>query len=125
MAISFRSLMLLEAMTFFAAAAIHAGLLVDGYQHREARIAETVIGLVLVAGAIAASFGPVWARRAALAAQTFALIGTIVGVITIAIGVGPRSFADVMYHSIIICVLIYGVSLAVRTRPGAVGRSRM
>jgi hypothetical protein len=124
MAISFRSLMLLEAVTFFAAAAIHSGLLVEGYQHREARIAETVIGIVLLAGAIMASFGPLWARRAGLAAQTFALVGTIIGIVTIAIGVGPRSFADVMYHAIIVCVLIYGVSLAVRARRVKIGSDR-
>jgi hypothetical protein len=115
-AISIRSLMLLESMTFLAAAAIHAGLLVSGYEHREARIAETVIAVVLLAGAIVASFGPVWARRAGLVAQGFALAGTVVGIITIAIGIGPRSFADVIYHVIIVCVLIYGVTLAARAR---------
>jgi hypothetical protein len=108
--------MLLESVTFLAAAAIHAGLLVDGYEHREARIAETIIAVVLLAGAVVASFGPLWARRAGLAAQGFALVGAIVGIITIAIGIGPRSFADVFYHVIIVCVLIYGVILAVRAR---------
>jgi hypothetical protein len=121
MPISLRFLMLLEAVTFLAAAGIHAGLLVSGYDHREARIAETVIAVVLLAGAVVASFGPVWARRAGLVAQGFALAGTVVGIITIAIGIGPRSFADVMYHVIIVCVLIYGVILAVRARPSAVG----
>jgi hypothetical protein len=120
MAISFRSLMLLESMTFLAAAAIHAGLLVGGYEHREARIAETVIAAVLLAGVIVASFGPVWARRAGLVAQGFALAGTVVGIITIAVGIGPRSFADIIYHVIILCVLIYGVILAVRARPSEV-----
>lgn len=121
MAISLRFLMLLESTAFLAAAAIHAGLLADGYEHREARIAETVIALVLLGGAVVASFGPVWARRAGLAAQGFALAGTIVGIITIAIGIGPRSLADVMYHIIIVCVLIYGVLLALRARPSQVG----
>ena len=57
-----------------------------------------------------------WARRAGLAAQGFALAGTTVGIFTIAIGVGPRTFADVLYHIIIVCVLIYGLLLAARTR---------
>ena len=123
MSISLRSLMLLETLAFLAAAAIHAGFLVGGYEHREARIAETVIAIVLLTGAIAASFGPVWARRAGLAAQGFALAGTTVGIVTIAIGVGPRTFADVLYHIIIVCVLIYGVLLAARARAGASGAS--
>jgi len=121
--ISLRSLMLLEAVAFLAAAAIHAGLLVGGYAHREARIAETVIAVVLLTGAVAASFGPVWSRRAGLAAQGFALVGTIVGIFTIAIGIGPRTFADVLYHIVIVCVLIYGLLLAARARAGATGAS--
>ena len=121
MAISLRFLMLLESTAFLAAAAIHAGLLADGYEHREACIAETVIAVVLFGGAVVASFGPVWARRAGLAAQGFALAGTTVGIITIAIGIGPRSLADVMYHIIIACVLIYGVLLALRAPSGEVG----
>jgi hypothetical protein len=121
--ISLRSLMLLEAVTFLAAAAIHAGFLVGGYEHREARIAETVIAVVLLGGAIAASFGPVWARRAGLIAQGFALVGTTVGIFTIAIGVGPRTLADVLYHIIIVCVLIYGLLLAARARAAASGAS--
>ena len=123
MSISLRSLMLLETLAFLAAAAIHAGFLVGGYAHREARIAETVIAAVLLIGAIAASVGPVWARRAGMVAQGFALAGTIVGIFTIAIGVGPRTFADVLYHIIIVCVLIYGVLLAARARAGASGAS--
>ena len=123
MSISLRSLMLLETMAFLAAAAIHAGFLVAGYEHREARIAETVIAAVLLIGAIAASFGPVWARRAGLVAQGFALVGTMVGIFTIAIGVGPRTLADVIYHIIIVSVLIYGLLLAVRARAGASGAS--
>jgi hypothetical protein len=119
MTVSFRSLMLLEALTFFAAASIHAGLFVGGYQHHEARIAETVIGFVLLAGAVVASFGPVWARRAGLAAQTFALAGTCIGIFTIVIGIGPRTFADVLYHILIVAVLIYGVVQAVKARPAA------
>ena len=111
-----RFVMMLEAMTFFAAAAIHAGLLVDGYQHREARIAESVIGAVLLAGAAAASINPRWTRPAGMIAQGFALVGTLVGIATIAIGIGPRTFADITYHILIVLVLIYGLVVAFRTR---------
>ena len=51
MARTLRRLMLIEAGTFIVAAAIHAGLLLAGYEHREARIADSVIALVLLAGA--------------------------------------------------------------------------
>jgi hypothetical protein len=106
-----RSLMIFEAATFLMAAAIHAGFFVDGYAHREARIAETIIAAVLLAGAALASF-PRLARRAALAAQGFALALTFVGIGTIIAGIGPRSFADVLYHVAIVVVLIYGLVMA-------------
>lgn len=50
MARTIRAFLFVEAATFIAAAFIHAGLLVSGYEHREARIAESVIALVLLAG---------------------------------------------------------------------------
>ena len=112
-----RFIMMLEAMTFFAAAAIHAGLLVDGYQHREARIAESVIGAVLLAGAVAASINQRWTRPAGLIAQGFALVGTLVGITTIAIGIGPRTFTDIIYHILIVFVLVYGLVAARATNP--------
>jgi hypothetical protein len=87
----------------------------SGYAHGEARIAETIIAAVLLAGAALASF-PRLARRAALAAQGFALALTFVGIGTIIAGIGPRSFADVLYHVAIVVVLIYGLVMAVRMR---------
>src|SRR6266511_135020 len=97
-----RLFMLAEAVTFIAAASIHAGLLIPGYEHREARIAETVIGIVLVAGAMLTWIRPASARAAGLAAQGFALLGTLVGIFTIAIGVGPGTAPDIAYHITIV-----------------------
>jgi hypothetical protein len=108
--------MVLEALTFLAPAAIHAGFLVGGYEHREARNAETIIAAVLLAGAAFASV-PRWTRRAALAAQGFALALTCVGIGTIIAGIGPRSFADILYHIAIVAVLVYGLIVAARSRP--------
>lgn len=42
--------MLVEAASFVAAALIHSGLLVTGYEHARARVAESVITVVLVSG---------------------------------------------------------------------------
>ena len=83
--------MVVEAATFIVAAAIHGGLLIRGYEHREARIAESVIAIVLLAGATLTWIRPASARAMGLGAQGFALLGTLVGVLTIAIGIGPRS----------------------------------
>ena len=54
-----RRFLLVEAATFITAAAIHGGGLISGYEHREARIAESIIAAVLLGGAAVA-----WAKPA-------------------------------------------------------------
>jgi len=85
-------LLLVEGATFIAASLVHRGVLIGGYEHDKAAVAETVIGAVLLAGAVLSWVRPARARPIALVAQTFALLGTIVGVFTIAIGsaLAPR-----------------------------------
>jgi hypothetical protein len=104
-----RVVILVTAAVFFAAASLHWGMLIDGYAHEGARIPETVIGLVLLAGAIASSAPPPWGRRAALAAQIFALLGVGVGVTMIAIGIGPRSALDFALHATMTAMLLAGL----------------
>ena len=57
---------------------------------------------LLLAGAAAASINPRWTRAAGLMALGFSLVGTLVGITTIAIGNGPRTFADITYHIVIV-----------------------
>ncbi len=59
---------------------------------------ESVITLVLLTGLTLNWIGRRWTRRVGLAAQAFALLGTLVSVFTIAIGVGPRTGPDIAYH---------------------------
>ena len=68
-----RKFMLFEAATFAVAALTHFGLLVDGYEHQHAGIAETVIAIVLVAGLGLSWALPARTRQAGVAAQGFAL----------------------------------------------------
>jgi hypothetical protein len=119
MARTLQRFMIIEAGTFIVAAAIHAGLLLAGYEHREARIAESVIALVLLAGATLTWTRPASARIVALVAQGFALVGTLVGIVTIAIGIGPRSALDLVYHFAIVAVLSWGLVVAWRARVAA------
>ena len=109
-----RTVLLLAAATFVAAAAIHSGALLEGYRHHEARTAETVIAIALLGGFASTWARPGWARRAAIGTQAFALLGVLVGLFTIAIGVGPRTAPDVAYHVAILAVLGAGLALAVR-----------
>ena len=124
-----RSILVFAAATFVAAAAVHFGVLVDGYGHVEAGRAEAVIAVVLFAG-FALTWAPApWARRAAIAAQAFAILGVLVGLFTIAVGVGPRTAGDVIYHVAVLAVLGAGLAMALglprpeRATGRAAGRS--
>ena len=111
-----RLFMFVETAAFLAAASTHFGLLIGGYEHYKAGTAESVIGIVLLFGLALTWIAPRATRTFGLAAQGFALLGTIVGIFTIAIGVGPRTVADVTCHITIVIVLVSGLIVAVRAR---------
>jgi hypothetical protein len=117
-----RLFLLVEGASFVMAALVHSGGLVSGYQHREATIAESVIAAVLLL-----AFGLTWVlpertRPIGIAAQGFALLGTLVGMFTIAIGVGPRTVPDLAYHLAIVVVLVCGLIVAARALAGGVSQ---
>jgi hypothetical protein len=53
-----------------------------------------------------------------LAAQGFALLGTLVGILTIVIGIGPQSGFDVALHAGFVALLITGLTVGTRTADG-------
>lgn len=109
-----RIFLLIETAAFLTATSIHFGLLMHGYEHWKAGIAESVITAVLLVGLVWSWIGPASTRRIGIAAQAFALFGTLVGIFTIAIGVGPRTGPDIAYHIGIVVVLASGLALAGR-----------
>jgi hypothetical protein len=111
-----RLFMLLEATSFVAASLIHSGHLIAGYEHQRARIAEGVIAFVLLVGLTLTWIRPARLGSVGFAAQGVALLGTLIGVFTIVIGVGPRTLPDVLYHIGIVIVLVLGLSVAARVR---------
>lgn len=106
--------LLFEAIAFALASLIHSGVFISGFEHNEARIAEGVIAAVLIIAWILALVRREWTRLLGLAAQGFALLGTLVGLLTIAIGIGPRTIPDLVYHIGIVIVLIWGLWVAYR-----------
>ncbi len=109
----------LEAAAFGAAALVHSGMLVRGYEHWKAATAESVIGVVLLVGLGVTVVTAQASRAVGLAAQAFALLGTLVRILTIAIGVGPRSTLDIAFHVGFVVALITGLVLVARGRIGA------
>jgi hypothetical protein len=109
-----RRLVAFEAAAFACAALTHFGILIGGYEHRRAGIAESVIGSVLLAGWILILARPAAGRTIGIAVQSCALLGTLVGMFTIAIGIGPRTLPDIAFHMLIVGVLVWGIAAATR-----------
>ena len=111
-----RTWLLAEALVLGVAAAVHAGLIVPGHAHPQARTAETVIALVLLGAAAASWLRPAWTRWFAIRGQGFALLGTLVGLLAIAPGIGPQTVPDIAYHVFLLAVLMAGLVVAVQCR---------
>ncbi len=109
-----RSFLIAQAAIFVAAVSIHFGWLVTGYQHQAAGTAESVIACVLLAGLLLTWAPPPWARRAAIAAQAFGVLGVLVGLYTIAVGVGPRTALDLTFHAGMLIALLAGLVVTAR-----------
>jgi hypothetical protein len=107
-----RLFLLVESATFFLAALIHMGFFLKGFEHRNASVAESVIAAVLFGGLLLTLFIREWARNVGITVQAFALLGTLVGIFTIIVGVGPRTVPDVLYHIAIVVVLVVGIMVA-------------
>jgi hypothetical protein len=111
-----RWFMLVEAAAFILAALTHFGILFKGYAHLKAGIAETIIAAVLVFGVMASGNRPSRRYGIELFTQSFALLGTLVGIFTIIVGVGPRTLPDIIYHVAIVIVLATGIGLTIQAR---------
>jgi hypothetical protein len=110
-----RAFLLAQSAAFVAAPLVHFGVVATGYEHRKAGIAESVIAAVLLAGLAVTWLRPRWVRSVGLAVQAFALAGTLVGAFTIAIGVGPRTTPDVVFHGCLVALLVIGLVVTART----------
>ena len=110
-----RLLLAVQAAVFGVAATIHAGVLTHGYEHVRARTAEGVIAAVLLVGLFMTAIAVRQLRTIALGVQGFALLGTLVGLFTIAIGVGPRSVLDLALHATMVTLLTAGLVMTRRT----------
>ena len=115
-----RLFLLLEGVTFLIAATIHSGLLVTVDRDQGATIAESTIGVVLLLGYVLSWIWPAQTRIFGIVAQSFALLGTLIGVYVVLIGVGPNTIPDIIYHFTILAALVWGLIVAAIAPTGAV-----
>jgi hypothetical protein len=109
-----RLIIALEVLLFGAASLVHAGLLVAGHEHARAATAEGVIAAVLLLGLVLSTLPSLPAQALLLSVQIFALFGTLIGAFTIAIGVGPRTGGDIVFHGLLLIVLVTGLVLGLK-----------
>ena len=109
-----RGFLLLQIVIFLALVSIHFGLLIGGYRHRNAGTTESVIAAVLVAGLLLTWTPPPWSRRAATAAQSFGILGVLLGLFTITLGIGPRTTLDLALNAALLLALIAGLAIMLR-----------
>lgn len=109
-------LFLVETCLYAIASLTHAGLILEGHEHAQAMIAEAVIAAALLLGLAALLLRRAWSRKVAIAAQSFALLGTLIGAYTIAVGVGPQTRLDYITNAVMILLLITGLVWLLKSR---------
>jgi peptidoglycan/LPS O-acetylase OafA/YrhL len=120
------ALLVVEALSLAVISVLHLSGVIRGgtrpYNPEAAGIAEAVIGVVLIVGAVAVVSSPKHGRAAAQAATGFAIAGFIVGLTFTLIGGQP---VDVAYHVTVLPLLILTLVLSVpKPKDLGVGRGR-
>src|SRR5215210_3400084 len=106
------ALSVILAATFLFGALLHLGVRVPlGFavlaepRIIPATIVEGLCGLALSVAAFAALARRGWARPAAIAAHAFALGGVLLGVAALAVGAGPSTELNTVYHRVMLVAL--------------------
>ncbi len=121
-------LIVVEVITFLLATLLHLGIQFPlGFSEPRiipAAIVEGLCGIFLAVSACAVFARKTWAWWGAIAAHAFAVAGVLLGITALALGLGPSTEANTIYHRVILVVLV--VVLALLATPGAraaLGRS--
>jgi hypothetical protein len=106
-----------QALTLAVISPLHLGDVLGGgtkpFNPTAAGIAEAVIGIVLILGALALLRGTVRGRNAAIAATAFAIVGFLVGLSFTVRGGGA---IDVAYHAMMLPLLLFTLVVLLRNR---------
>ena len=123
-------LAVLYAATFFLGALLHLGVRIPlGFavlaepRIIPATIVEGLCGLGLAVGGYAVLAGKSWAWSAVTGAHAFALGGVLLGITALALGGGPSTELNTIYHRVMLVALVAGLGFLL-TRVGRVALGR-
>ncbi|MGB8769453.1 MAG: hypothetical protein WCC92_07560 [Candidatus Korobacteraceae bacterium] len=108
------TIMILNAALFLFGAVQHVGLTVGPFHEPRiipAAIVETICCLSLLGGAAFLFGHSVLGWRIAVIGNFIALAGVLLGIVALAVGAGPRTASNDLYHRIMLVLI--GVSLVI------------
>lgn len=130
------ALAVVEAVALLTGALVHLGIRIPlGFVVLEeprivpATVVEGLCGFVLLGSAYAVFAGKRWAWIVAVVAHTVALTGVLLGITALAVGAGPNTASNALFHRVMLVALVVGLVLlatpAARSalRPGGHGTS--
>jgi hypothetical protein len=100
-------LLLGNAALFVFGALQHAGVVIGSLSEPviiPASIVELLCALALIWGVVAVLTGSLKAWRSALIGNLIAVAGVAIGMVALAIGAGPRTSSNDLYHSIMLAL---------------------
>jgi hypothetical protein len=104
-----------EVVLFSVASLIHSGIMVPGFAHPLAKLAEAVCAAVLFAGLVYGLARPASARRAALLVDVLVLLAVLAALIIFALGIGPQSTLDLGLLVAMLISLLVGFVFILRS----------
>ena len=104
---------ILEALTFFFFGFLHSGVrlslgfaVIQEPRIIPAMIVESLCGLLLAVSAFAVATRKSWSWLASIIAHAFSIGGVLLGMVALALGAGPRTELNEIYHRTILIILV-------------------
>jgi hypothetical protein len=106
--------LMVELALFTFAALVHGGVIPGVETYPRVAMIETVVAVVLAAGVITSFVSPAQTRAVALFTQAVALLGVVVGVVTIVTGLGPQTVGNIVVYAVMFITVALGFAVAKR-----------
>lgn len=123
---------ILEALTFFFFGFLHSGVRLSlGFAVLQepriipAMIVESLCGLLLTGSAFAVATRKSWSWSASVIAHTISIGGVLLGMVALALGAGPRTELNDIYHrTILISLVVILIYLSTPAGKAVLGRAQ-